>query len=147
MSKLIDQLEEVVSALAAARIANALIGGLAVAAHRVVRSTQDVDLLVDGTRADDADAVFARLGYTSIYRTENVANYVRGTQRLDVLYARQARRVAMNQPIADEGFPDFATLPALRGTWQDFVALMELVEQLCPEWPHREPLRGDIFRL
>ena len=56
-------------------------------------------------------------------------------------------RIAATQPIADEGFPDFATLPARRGTWQDFVALMELVEQLCPEWPHREPLRGEIFRL
>jgi hypothetical protein len=53
----------------------------------------------------------------------------------------------MKQPIAQEGFPDWTTLPAQSGTWADFVALMELVERLCPTWPEREPLRGDIFRL
>jgi len=51
----------------------------------------------------------------------------------------------MNQPFADEGFPDW-TRPR-EGSWEDFVALMELVEALCPVWPHREPLKGDIFLL
>ena len=53
----------------------------------------------------------------------------------------------MNQPFADEGFPDWATQPARSGTWADFVALMELVEKLCPVFPARERLHGDDFRL
>lgn len=53
----------------------------------------------------------------------------------------------MTQPIADEGFPDWTTIPAREGSWADFVALMELVEALCPVWPPREPTRGDIFLL
>jgi hypothetical protein len=104
MSKLVDQLEEVVAALDAASIEHALIGGLAVAAHRVIRSTQDVDLLVDGSRADEADAVFRALGYGRLHRTEHLANYLREpADRLDVLYARQpiARRLLADaRPVA-----------------------------------------------
>ena len=68
----------------------ALIGGLALASHRVVRATQDVDLLVDAERADQIDAELLRLGYRNVYRSADAATYVRGDERLDLLYAHRA---------------------------------------------------------
>lgn len=44
MSRLINQFTEVMAALAECEVPPALIGGLALAAHGVVRATQDVDL-------------------------------------------------------------------------------------------------------
>jgi hypothetical protein len=45
MSRLANQLTETVRELRAAGARFALIGGLALAAHKVVRGTQDIDLL------------------------------------------------------------------------------------------------------
>jgi hypothetical protein len=44
-------------------IDHALIGGLAMAAHGVVRETQDLDLLVDGASTEAVHEVMAELGY------------------------------------------------------------------------------------
>jgi hypothetical protein len=38
----------------------ALIGGLALASHKVVRATQDVDLLTDASRADEIDKALVK---------------------------------------------------------------------------------------
>ncbi len=40
----------------------ALIGGLALASHKVIRATQDIDLLADADVADRVDAAVTRLG-------------------------------------------------------------------------------------
>jgi len=53
-SRLGQQIAQVVGELNDAKLTFALIGGLALAAHRVVRATSDVDLLV---RAEDAAEV------------------------------------------------------------------------------------------
>jgi hypothetical protein len=73
----------------------ALIGGLAAVAHQVVRATQDVDFLVQAEAADKVHAALLNLNYTCRYRSEDAANYVRGTEGLDLLYARRplARRL------------------------------------------------------
>jgi hypothetical protein len=47
MSRLFAQICQALEAFAANRLTPALIGGLALAAHNVVRATQDVDFLVE----------------------------------------------------------------------------------------------------
>lgn len=95
LSRLAHQISEAVAALDAIDARFALIGGLALASHKVVRATQDVDLLVDSEKADAIEAVLARLGYQRLHRSADAANYVRGDERLDLLYASRpvARRL------------------------------------------------------
>jgi hypothetical protein len=94
-SRLGRQLEEALSALRAAGLPVALIGGLALAPHNVVRATQDIDLLADGNDADAIDAVLRALRYRSTYRSDDAANFLRGDERIDFIFARRpiARRL------------------------------------------------------
>ena len=73
----------------------ALIGGLAVVAHQVVRATQDVDFLVEAEVADKIHESLLDLGYKCHYRSEEAANYVRAKEGLELLYAHRplARRL------------------------------------------------------
>lgn len=94
-SRLARQITEAAAALNAIGAEFALIGGLALASHKVVRATQDVDLLVDSDNADPVEAELRGLGYERVHRSADAANYVRGDQRLDLLYASRpiARRL------------------------------------------------------
>ena len=94
-SRLGKQIAEVASALNAAGVHFALIGGLALASHKVVRATQDVDLLADADKADEIEAELLKLDYRCLHRSADAANYVRGDERLDFLYAHRpiARRL------------------------------------------------------
>lgn len=94
-SRLGRQIAEAAAALNAVGARFALIGGLALASHRVVRATQHVDLLVGAEHAEAIDAELRRLGYRSLHRSADAANYVRGDERLDLLYAHRpiARRL------------------------------------------------------
>jgi Uncharacterised nucleotidyltransferase len=87
MSRLLDQLCQAIEHFERRGIACALIGGLALAAHKVIRATQDVDLLVDADSADAADATLIELGYVATHRSADAANYMRADERLDLLYA------------------------------------------------------------
>jgi hypothetical protein len=89
MSRLADQLEEALRAFSICEQPPAAIGGLAVNAHNVIRATDDIDFLVDAKDAERVHAALLGLGYRSVYRTENVANYSREDERLDVLYAHR----------------------------------------------------------
>lgn len=101
VSRLGRQIAEVAAALDAAGVPFALIGGLALASHKVVRATQDVDLLVDADRAGEADAALAKLGYRCIHGSEDAANYARGDERVDFLFARRpiARRLLQSSTL------------------------------------------------
>ncbi len=77
---------------------HALIGGLALAAHGATRATQDVDLLVDGSRAQDVHALMERIGYRALHRSENAANYASAAAqagRVDFLFASRPYTRAM----------------------------------------------------
>ena len=89
MSRLADQVKQAVIAFADCTTQPALIGGLALAAHDVVRATRDVDFLVDADDAEKVHDALTALGYQCIHRSEDAANYVRGDQGLDVLYAHR----------------------------------------------------------
>ena len=95
MANLSDQIREALSMFARNETEPALIGGLAVVAHQVVRATQDVDFLVEAEAADKVHDALLDLGYQCIYRSEDAANYVRATEGLDLLYAHRplARRL------------------------------------------------------
>ena len=95
MSNLAEQIREALSMFERNGVAPALIGGLAVVAHQVVRATKDVDFLVEAEAADKVHAALLDLGYECLYRSEDAANYVRAAEGLDLLYAHRplARRL------------------------------------------------------
>ena len=94
VSRLGRQLQEAIACLERAGSRAALIGGLALARYEVIRATQDVDLLADALRTDDIDRELAAAGYACLYRSPDAATYVRGDERVDLLYASRpaARR-------------------------------------------------------
>lgn len=110
MARLVDQIREALAAFAGGKTSPALIGGLALAAHQVVRATQDVDFLVDAADADRLHGILVGLGYNCIHRSEDAANYVRGDEGLDLLYAHRpvARR------LLDEAEERHTTMGTLR---------------------------------
>jgi hypothetical protein len=95
MSNLAEQISEALSMFARIGTEPALIGGLAVVAHQVVRATKDVDFLVEAEDANTIHDALLALGYQCLYRSEDAANYVRTTEGLDLLYAHRplARRL------------------------------------------------------
>jgi predicted nucleotidyltransferase len=105
-SRLGQQVEEVAAALGEAGVPFALIGGLALAVHHVVRGTTDVDLLADSDSADAVDQVAAKLGYHARHRSPDVLNYLRGDQRLDILLAGRhiSRQLLREARVFQTGF-------------------------------------------
>jgi hypothetical protein len=89
LSRLGRQIQEVLAGLDRVGAPAALIGGLALSTHKVIRATQDVDLLVDEVHADALDAQLRALGYRCVHRSEDASNYLRGDERVDLLYARR----------------------------------------------------------
>ena len=95
MSRLARQLAEVTAALQESRTPFALIGGMALASHGVVRGTRDVDFLIEAESGDAVDALLKVLGYDNIHRSADSATYARRDERIDLLYAQRpiARRL------------------------------------------------------
>jgi hypothetical protein len=88
-SRLGKQLTEIVSTLSTTGASFALIGGLAMAPHKVVRATQDIDLLTDATMADAIHDALLGLGYLCLHRSADAGNYLRGDERVDFIYAHR----------------------------------------------------------
>ena len=89
MSRLAEQIQQAVAAFSGCKTPPALIGGVALAAHQVVRATRDVDFLVDAADADHVHKALIGLGYRCAYRSEDAANYMREDEGLDLLYAHR----------------------------------------------------------
>jgi hypothetical protein len=153
MPNLADQIREALAMFARSGTQPALIGGLAVAAHQVVRATKDVDFLLQAEAADQVHDALLALGYQCLYRSEDAANYVRGTEGLDLLYAHRplARRLLAQAQTRDtpmgrlrvisvegligfklQGFVNDATrtrdLDDIRALMQRHVASLDLAE-------------------
>ncbi|MGH8283842.1 MAG: nucleotidyltransferase domain-containing protein [Gammaproteobacteria bacterium] len=86
-SRLGKQISEIITALDQADIRFALIGGLALASYKVIRATQDIDLLVDTSESDKVDAALTKLRYRCLHRSSDAGNYLRSDERVDLLYA------------------------------------------------------------
>ncbi len=95
MYNLAEQIRETLSMFARNGTKPALIGGLAVVAHQVIRATKDVDFLVEAEASDAVHDALLDLGYRCLYRSVDAANYLRGIEGLDLLYAHRplARRL------------------------------------------------------
>ncbi|UJJ57968.1 MULTISPECIES: nucleotidyltransferase family protein [Rhodanobacter] len=98
MSRLVEQIKQAVAAFVGCKTTPALIGGLALAAHQVVRATRDVDFLADADDADRLHEILLALGYRCVHRSEDAANYLREDEGLDLLFAHRptARRLLAN---------------------------------------------------
>ena len=105
MSRLVDQIKQAVQVFAELQTPPALIGGLALAAHNVVRATRDVDFLADSADSDRLQELLLGLGYRCVHRSEDAANYLRGDEGLDLLYAHrpEARRLLVAAEDRDTG--------------------------------------------
>ena len=95
VSRLGRQIEEIILCLDRLGAATALIGGLALAPYDVIRATSDVDLLADARLADSIDCELRKLGYQCLHRSADVANYVRGDERVDFLFAVRPAAAAL----------------------------------------------------
>lgn len=102
-SRLGRQFAEILGALDRMGVQCALVGGLALLPHNVVRATQDIDLLVDLSVADALHNEVTRLGYSCLHRSGEVANYQRQDERLDFLFASRpvAKRLLAQAKVVD----------------------------------------------
>lgn len=107
MSRLVEQIKQAVAAFTGCETPPALIGGLALAAHQVVRATRDVDFLADADDADRLHEVLLTLGYRCVHRSEDAANYLREDEGLDLLYA--------HRPVAKRLLSDAAEYETVMG--------------------------------
>jgi hypothetical protein len=89
MSRLGKQIEELVSTLNSTGTPFALIGGLALAPYKVIRATQDVDLLADASMAESIHRALLALGYRCLHRGPDAGNYQREDERVDLIYAHR----------------------------------------------------------
>lgn len=114
LSGLGRQIAEVVSLLNRLGLPFALIGGLALASYQVIRATQDVDLLVPAEKADEIEAGLLQLGYRCLHRSENAGNYVRASERIDLLYASRpiARRLLVQARALQTSLGDLRVVSA-----------------------------------
>lgn len=92
--RLQDTLSMAANALAKANLKFAVIGGFALAAHGVVRATQDIDLLVDGNSKDLVKNVLTHCGFTVIFENQEVM-HLSGAGQLDILFANRAHTQTM----------------------------------------------------
>ncbi len=106
MSSLIGQIKEALVVFAGLKTPPALIGGLALASHGVVRATRDVDFLIDADDAKRLHDILLGLGYRCVYRSPDAANYLRGEDGFDVLYAHRpmARKLLSEAGERQTGF-------------------------------------------
>ena len=58
------------------KVRYALIGGFAMGALGIVRSTMDLDFLIDVNDLPKADAILKKYDYTCVFKSENVSQYV-----------------------------------------------------------------------
>ncbi len=119
LSRLVKQLKAAIDAFEQMGADFALIGGLALASHKVVRATQDIDLLIDADLADAVERGLSALGYKCLHRSVDAANYLRGDQRIDFLFAHRPAARQLLQSARELQTP-FGTLHAVSA--EDLIA-------------------------
>jgi hypothetical protein len=91
--------------LNAENIQFALIGGFALAAHGIVRATQDIDFLVDGAQKEKARTALSAVGFRLVFESLEVLQFS-GVGQLDILLAnREASKKMLSRAKTIENFP------------------------------------------
>jgi predicted nucleotidyltransferase len=88
-SRLLDELRALDAQLRNAGICYAMIGGIAVNMHGFIRATRDLDVMLLAEDAEAMHRLLSDMGYEPIDRRPDIASYVRGTMRVDVLFAHR----------------------------------------------------------
>lgn len=99
--KLRHVIEKSHQTLSALGIEHALIGGFALAAHKVIRATQDVDLMIHEDHRNKAKQALIKAGFTLTSETEEVL-HLGGVGFLDILIARRP----LSQKMLSRAKPD-----------------------------------------
>lgn len=89
----------------------ALIGGFAMGALGIVRSTMDLDFLVDAQDLPKVDSIMKKYSYDCVYKTKNVSQYVSGAKifgEVDFLHAFRQISLSMfkrakKMPVLEHG--------------------------------------------
>ena len=98
-ARLLAQFQQARVALDGCRTPPALLGGLALLAHQLVRDGDGIELLVDGEDADRVDVPLRNAcGYRCVHRDNDRAEYRRDGSRLALRFARHldARRALLH---------------------------------------------------
>lgn len=98
------------TALKNEKIPFALIGGFALAAHGVVRATVDIDLLIDGSKKENARLCLLKAGFKLTFENAEVMHFS-GAGQLDTLLANREATLEMirrAKPINDFPVPVIA---------------------------------------
>ena len=105
------QLNELNRQLLDSGVQFALIGGLAVNAHARPRATADIALLVGVSDRQNLQHALESLGYKRLDEREDIASYIRGSERVDAVFARRKHAVAF----LDEATPigGYVNLPVV----------------------------------
>lgn len=93
-------LEILVDEFNAKKIRYALIGGFAMGALGLMRSTMDLDFLVDSRDLPKIEGIIKRYDYKCIFKTENVSQYVSDSNllgQIDFLHAFRKISLSMIQ--------------------------------------------------
>ena len=114
VSRLGKQLEQIIAALDSVAARFALIGGLALASHKVLRATQDIDLLTNADQADAINRTMVALGYRCLHRNPDAANFLRGDERVDFIFAHRpaAIRMLARAPVLHTAFGELRVVSA-----------------------------------
>lgn len=165
-----DTLDRVLSVLERARIAHALIGGLAVAAWGAPRATEDIDLLADAAPSPELDASLRQAGFEPEWRRGGPEDPVplllrlrqaAGGPEVDVICATRRwqheilqRAVRIRVPDGPElpvaAVEDLIVLKLLAGGPRDVADVADLLERSgpLPDLDARAAARGvsDLLR-
>ena len=96
MIQLRQTLETAKTSLQEAKIEFALIGGFALGAHGIHRTTKDIDLLVDGSKKEQLKKIFLSKGFRLAFESQEVLQF-HGPGYLDVLLANRPLSLEMVQ--------------------------------------------------
>jgi len=131
--------ENLLSAFEAEEIRYALIGGFAMGAWGVPRSTVDMDFLIHKNDLQKVHSILTKMGYKCRYQTENVSQFVSSLKifgEIDILHAFREISLGMLQRAEDKKiFNESMTIKVLKV--EDLIGLK--VQAIAND-PSRKPI-------
>lgn len=131
--------ENLLSAFEAEEIRYALIGGFAMGAWGVARSTVDMDFLIHKHDLQKVHSILTKMGYKCRYQTENVSQFVSSLKifgEIDILHAFREISLGMLQRAEDRKiFNETMTIKVIK-----IEDLIGLKVQAIANDPSRKPI-------
>jgi len=113
--------------LAERQIGHALIGGLAMTAHGLARTTFDLDIAIDGERQDEVVSFLESSGYETLHRSSGYSNHLHqepALGRIDIVYLRGETREAIMREACWLPGPEGRLVPVVK---PEHLAAMKVV--------------------